>query len=291
MARAAVRAKQQAKLQTAKPARTRGRRRHKGGGNPNQQLFFVRLRRRQRWLYATLAVVFMLGFVGVGVGSGTGGGLQQLYTGLFGGSGGGSVSKAKDEIKKDPAKGYRDLATAYETNGHDVLAMTALQKYLGLKGTDAAAWGELGGLELSQGNTYATQYQSAQQAAQTADPSAPFLPGGTLATAIGTNAAFQGASQTASDRTQILYQKATTAFGTAVTDYQRVTKLRPHSATAYEELATAAENAGSYPVAIAALGKYLKLYPNSPLRKQIETQITKMKQLAKSAPNISTGTG
>src|SRR5262249_10912173 len=58
MARAAVKAKQQAKAkaQPAKPTRVRGRRRRgSGGGNPNQQLFFMRLRRGQKWLYAVLA--------------------------------------------------------------------------------------------------------------------------------------------------------------------------------------------------------------------------------------------
>jgi hypothetical protein len=60
MARAAVKAKQQAKAKAAQPAKTRarGRRRHSGGGNPNQDLFFVRLRRHQKWVYAALAVVF-----------------------------------------------------------------------------------------------------------------------------------------------------------------------------------------------------------------------------------------
>ena len=65
MARAAVKAKQQAKAKAAQPAKTRarGRRRHSGGGNPNQDLFFVRLRRQQKWVYAVLAVVFAFSFV------------------------------------------------------------------------------------------------------------------------------------------------------------------------------------------------------------------------------------
>ncbi|HEY1370120.1 MAG TPA: hypothetical protein VGF23_23540, partial [Gaiellaceae bacterium] len=181
MARAAVKAKQQAKAK-AQPAKTRsrGRRRHSGGGNPNQQLFFVRLRRGQKWLYGLLAVVFAVGFAGIGVGSG-GNGLQDLYTGLFGGGGGSSVSKAQDEIKTHPAKGYRDLATAYESKSDNVHAISALQGYLGLRKKDANVWAELGGLEQMQAQQYATQYQAAQQAAQLADPSTPFQPGGAFA--------------------------------------------------------------------------------------------------------------
>src|SRR6201987_2412644 len=108
MGRAAGKAKQQAtaKAQATARARARGRRRHSGGGNPNQELFFVRLRRHQKGVYAGLAVVFRLSFVLVGVGSGGGGGLSQLYNGLFGGSGGTSISKAQAEIKTNPTKGY-----------------------------------------------------------------------------------------------------------------------------------------------------------------------------------------
>jgi hypothetical protein len=282
MARAAVKAKQQAKAKAhpSKAARKRGRRGHSGGGSANQDLFFVRLRRRQKWIYAFLAVIFALTFAGVGVGSGNGGGLDQLYSGLFGG-GGSSVSKAQDEIKKHPAKGYRDLATAYETKGDNAGAVTALQSYLALKKKDADVWAELGSLELTQAQTAGTQYQAAQQASQLADPSAAFLPGGTLAQAVGTNAAYQNAAQQASAQTSALYTQFTTSLSGAVKDYQQVTKIRPHSSTAFEELATVATNAGSAQVALDAWKQVLKLDPHTAQRKQIEQQI---KQLEKSLP-------
>lgn len=288
MARAAVKAKQQAKAQTAKPTRARGKRRHSSGGNPNQELFFVRLRRHQKWVYATLALVFGLSFVLVGVGSGGNGGLSSLYTGLFGGGGGTSISKAQAELKKDSQKGYRDLATAYETNGNTVLAMSALQSYLALNKKDAASWSELGGLEQSQGSTYAHQYQSAQTAAQNADPSAPFLPGGSLAAAVGPNAAFQGASQKATTGASLLYQKAITAFGQSVTAYRNAVKLKPRSVTALEELATAAENAGNGQLAINSLQRILEVQPSTPLRLQIKAQI---KALKRTLPSSSSSGG
>ncbi|HZT85282.1 MAG TPA: hypothetical protein VE984_07675 [Gaiellaceae bacterium] len=292
MARAAVKAKQQARSKAkvqARPARARGRRRHAGGGNPNQQLFFVRLRRGQKWLYALLAVVFAATFAGVGVGSG-GGSLSQLWTGIFGGGGGSSVSKARAEIKDNPAKGYRDLATAYESSSKNALAINALQSYVGIKKKDANAWAELGSLELTQAQKYATQYRSAQQAAQLADPSAPFLPSGTLATAVGTNAAYQTTSQRASARATQLFQQATGALNAAVTDYQHAAKTRPHDATIREELATAAENAGNYTVAVGAWRAYLRLYPSSPLRAQVEARLKQDKQtLASSSTGSSTG--
>jgi tetratricopeptide (TPR) repeat protein len=295
VARAAVKAKQQAKAkaQPSKAARKRGRRGHSGGGNPNQDLFFVRLRRRQKWIYAFLAVIFAATFAGVGVGSGNGGGLDQLYSGLFG-SGGDSVSKAQNEIRKNPAKGYRDLATAYETNGDNAGAITALQSYLALKKKDADVWSELGGLELTQAQTYLTQYQAASQASQLADPSAAFQPSGTLAQAVGQNAAYQGAAQQAQTQASTLYQQATTSLNSAVSDYQKVTKIRPRSSTAWEELATAATNAGNAQVAVGAWKTVLKLDPHTPQRKQIEGQIKQLKKslpASTSKPKVSSSNG
>ena len=291
MARAAVKAKQQAKA-NAQPAkaRARGRRRHSGGGNPNQELFFVRLRRHQKWIYALLAVVFGLSFVLVGVGSGGGsGGLSQLYTGLFGGSGGSSISKAQDEIKTNPAKGYRDLATAYEQAGHPLLAINALTTYLGLKKNDATSWSELGGLQMSQANTYTTQEQNAQAAAQAADPSAPFLPGGTLGSAVGQNPVYANASQTAAARTSRLYQSATASAAEAVKSYQAAVKIHPRNATYLQLLATAAANARNSQVELDALRGYLKVYPNSPLKSQYEKAIKALEaQVAATAGSTPT---
>jgi tetratricopeptide (TPR) repeat protein len=272
MARAAVKAKQKAKAQPAKAARKRGRRGHAGGGNPNQNLFFVRLRRRQKWLFALLAVVFALSFAAVGVGSGNGGGLDQLFSGLLGG-GGDSVSKAQKLVKKNPVKGYLALATAYQEKGDNPSAITALTSYLALKKKDADHWSELGSLELTQAQTYATQYQDASQAAQLADPSTPFQPGGTLSQAAGTNLAFQGAAQQASTLTSTLYQQATTALTSATTDYQKAATLQPKSTAAWLELASAAQNAGNAKVTLAAFKHVLKIDPHNPNRKAIEKQI------------------
>jgi tetratricopeptide (TPR) repeat protein len=280
MARAAVKAKQQAtaKAQATARARERGRRKHSGGGNPNQQLFFMKLRRGQKWVFVLLAVVFAATFVGVGVGSGSGAGLSQLYTGLFGG-GGSDVSKAKDEIKNNPTKGYLDLARAYETKGQTAQAVSAFQSYLALKKHDANVWGELGGLELSQAQTYATQYQNAQQAAQLADPSQPFQPTGTLSTALGGNPVYSQASQSASTRTTQLYTKATTALNNSVADYKKVTEIRPKDPTGWQQLATAAENAGNYKQAVTGWQNYLKYYPSSPQRSQITARIKQLRKV------------
>ena len=299
MARGAVKAKQQARAKAqpqAGPTKRRGggRKRHSGGGNPNQDLFFMRLRRHAKWAYVGLAVLFAVTFAGLGVGSGSSG-LDQLFSGLniFGGSGGSSVSKALKEVEKNPAsgKGYRDLATAYEQKGDTDGAIRALQSYTSIKKKDTDAFAELGGLLLAQAQNYAGQYQAAAAAQAAAAPSQSFLPTGTFGTAIGTNRIEQAAAQQASGTTNDLYQKAALDFQEAVGAYQAVTKLRPHDANAQFQVASAAQTAGQYDVAVTALKKYLQLNPETAQRAQIEKLIKQLSPASVKPSKKSSSTG
>lgn len=281
MARAAVKAKQaQRKKAAAAPARarSRGRRKHAGGGNPNQKLFFIRMRRSAKPIYVLLAVLFALTFAVLGVGSGQNSGLDQIFSGLFGG-GGSSISKAQHRVDKNPrdAAAYRALATAYEEHGQNAGADGALQTYLTLKKKDAGAWAELGGIETSEAAQFATAYQSAQTAQQLAAPSQAFMPTGTLGTAIGQNKIEQLSASTANSSLTTLYQEGLAKYSDAETAYKNAAQLRPNDPNAQFALATAAQNTGDTTVAVSALQKYLKLYPTSPQRSQIESLI---KQLA-----------
>src|SRR6476659_3731346 len=97
-------------------------RRHKdsGGQRFEDTLFFNRLRKRAKWVFIFLAVVFAGGFVLFGVGSSNVSGLSDIFNGIGGGSSGQpSVSKALKETQKDPknAQAWHNLATAYDTNG------------------------------------------------------------------------------------------------------------------------------------------------------------------------------
>lgn len=282
MARAAVKAKQaqRAKAVPAK-ARPRGRRRHAGGGNPNQQLFFMRLRRRAKWIYFALAVLFAITFAFLGVGSGTNGGLDQLFNNIniFGGGGGSSVSKAQKELRKNPndPKGFRDLATAYESKGDTVDAISALQQYTTLKPKDVKAWTELAGLQATQAQNYLTDYQNAYLARQLAAPSQAFLPTGKLGTAIGTNPIEAAQASQADTTVSDAQQKVQLAYNGTVNSWRELTKLQPKNADAWFELANAAQTAGDTTTAVTGYKKYLALNPGSPNAAQIRALL---KQLA-----------
>ncbi|MGH3010016.1 MAG: tetratricopeptide repeat protein [Gaiellaceae bacterium] len=263
MARAAVKAKQAARAKAAPAKPQRGRRGHAGGGNPNQDLFFSRLRRRQKWVFLAVAIVFAATFVGVGVGSGNGNGLSQLYSGLFGG-GSNAVSKATNEIKTNPRQGYRDLANAYVSQNDLPSAIKALQTYLAIRNTDAGLWTQLGGLEQQQGTTYAQQYQAALQAAQLQAPGLAFTPTGPLATQLGKNPINDYYAQQGSAQTSLYYQQATSSFSSALKDYRHAALIQPRNANLQYLISQVALYSNQNAVAIKALKRFVQIDPRSP---------------------------
>ncbi len=287
MARAAVKAKQKRHQGRTRPpeqaakaqGRPRGRRRHKGGGDPTQRLFFARLRRQAKFMYVLLAVLFAVTFAALGVGSGSAG-LDQLFSGLnvFGGGGGTSIAKAQKEIREHPraAKGYRDLATAYEQKGETANAISALESYTKLRPKDANAFSELASLQMSRAQDLATRYQAAAAEQAAAAPSQPFLPTGKLGAALGANRVEQAAAQRAAEKTADLARRASLSYRAALESYRRVAALRPSDANVQIQLATAAQQAGDNATAIAALKTYLKLNPASPQRAQVERLIKQL---------------
>ena len=288
MARGAVKAKQAQALKggaaKSRKAQPSGRRRHASGGNPNQQLFFSRMRRRAKPMYVILAVLFFLSFAFLGVGSGSNSGLDQLFSGLniFGG-GGSSVSKAQKEVQKHPTdpKGFRDLATAYEGKSDTAGAISALQSYTSLKKKDVAAWNELAGLQQSQAQVFLQAYQDAFNARQAAAPSQLLLPTGKLGKAFGTNPLEQAAAQRADTSVNELSQRTQLAFSDVETTYETVTKLAPKDPNAWFNLAEAAQQAGDNTKAVKGYKTYLKLSPGASTAPQIKQLI---KQLSPPAP-------
>jgi hypothetical protein len=271
MARAAVKAKQAQAAQAQAAAQpSRKHRKHASGGNPNQDLFFSRLRRRQKWVFLLLIIVFAVSFVFLGVGSGSGGGLDQLYNGIFGGND--PVGAAKSEIKTNPAKGYKDLANAYVTKNDLVSAITAMQSYLQIKKTDSSAWTQLAGFEKSQGDTAASEYQQLLQNAQLQAPGTVFQPTGALGTQLGTNPIDQYYSQHDQQLTAPFYQEVIARYNAALTDAQNAAKYASRGSKPDAELAvySIAQLSGNRAAALTALQQYVKLAPHSSNLKQIE---------------------
>jgi tetratricopeptide (TPR) repeat protein len=280
MARAAVKAKQQAKKAQAAPkARARGRRKHASGGNPNQQLFFIRMRRSAKPVYVALAVLFFITFAFLGVGSGTSGGLDQLFSNLnIFKKDNASVSSALKAVQKhpnDPAA-YQKLATAYQAKGDTTHAIDAYQQLTTIKPKDATAWGALGGLQIAQAQDFQNQYSQAYQSQQLAAPSSAFKPTGKLGEALGTNPIETAAASQANTATNDLYSKTLASYQSAVSSYKQLAKLQPHNANAQFQLAQAAQTAGDATTAVAAYKAYLKLNPDTSTAAQIRQLIKQL---------------
>jgi predicted Zn-dependent protease len=286
MARAAVKAKQAERAKVAPPKhRHTGRGRgHASGGNPNQDLFFIRIRRKQKWVFALLAGLFAITFAFLGVGSGSQG-LDQLFNNIniFGGHHGPSVSSAQKEIQRHPTdpKGYRDLATAYEAKGDSASAITALQQYTGEKPKDAAAWSELAGLQATQAQSYLSDYQNAYTALQLAAPSQTFVPTSGKLAPVFSNPIERAQQSSVQDSVSSLQQKVTLAYNGTVSSWQHVVGLQPKNLNAWFQLAQAAQTAGATTTAVAAYKQYLKLNPQSTSAPQIKALI---KQLSPAPP-------
>ncbi|HLX21323.1 MAG TPA: hypothetical protein VKR23_14330 [Gaiellaceae bacterium] len=285
MARAAVKAKQAQAAQSSKAqptkARPHGRRKHASGGNPNQQLFFVRMRRRAKPMYYLLAALFAITFVFLGVGSGTNGGLDQLFNNLnifhHSGTSVSGALKATEKNPKDP-KGFRDLATAYESKNDTLGAIGALQQYTALRPKAVAEWSELGGLEMTNAQALLTEYQDAYTAEQLAAPSQVLSPtsNNPLTKALGTNPIEKVASTGINTEVSTVAQSIEEAYSGAVSAYQTAAKLQPTNANAQFQLAQAAQTANDTSVAVAAYKKFLKLNPDSSTASQVRQLIKQL---------------
>jgi cytochrome c-type biogenesis protein CcmH/NrfG len=242
-------------------------------------MFFPRLRRQAKWMFILLAIVFAVGFVGFGVGSGSTG-IGDLFSNgkIFGLGGNGSssspsVSKAQKEIAKRPndAKGYRDLATAYQGKNENDLAIPPLERYTELKPKDQDALRELGGLYLAQAQAAQTAAQQAQLANPTAVTGQIFQLSGKLGTSIGTDPIQNALSTGVNAAVQEQQAKIQTATQNAISAFKRLTQAAPNDPQAWIDLAQNAQTAGDAATAISAYKRAIKLEPESsdvPLLKQ-----------------------
>ena len=268
MARAAAK-----RRQPTHPHRDDRRHKDSGGQRFEDTLFFSKLRKRAKWVFIFLAVVFGLSFALFGVGSsvGGGGGLQDIFNGIRGGgSGTPSVSKAQKATQKNPkyAVAWKTLATAYYSNGDIPSAISAWTTYTTLRPKDADG---LQSLATDYEQQFSTQTQAAAaaqadaqntQATQFGPP--PTSPLGRALNSVAdpiTQAASLGANQRFNTALQTRQATAQQLEGV----YKKIAVLRkPAEPSDQLLLAQAAQNAGDTAAAIAAYKAFVKLAPDDP---------------------------
>ncbi len=246
------------------------RRRHKdsGGQRFEDTLFFNRLRKRAKWVFVFLIVVFGASFVLFGVGSSSlNGSLADIFNGIRGSGSGPSLSKELKKAQEHPkdAQAWHDLATAYESKGNIEGAIGAWTTYTSLRPKDPEGWSQLANDYATRLNTQAAEYQAALSELQSAQPSSPFAPSSSspLGRGLGSvsDPIADAASSTAQQRASAAANAAQTTADQLVVAYQHVAKLEPTNPSDQLLLADAATKASNTKVAIAAYRAFIKLAP------------------------------
>ncbi len=249
-------------------------RRHKdsGGQRFEDTLFFSKLRKRTKWVFILLALTFGITFVVFGVGSSVGGaGLSDIFNGIRGGgSGQPSVSKAEKATQKDPkdAAAWKTLATAYDSNGDIVSAISAWATYTTLRPKDTDGLQALA-TDYEQQFSNQTQEAAAAQAEAQNTQATQFGPPPTSPLGRALNSVSdpitQAASQSANQRFNTALQTRQATAQQLEGVYKKLAALhKPAEPSDQLLLAQAAQNAGDTAAAIAAYKTFVKLAPDDP---------------------------
>ena len=249
-------------------------RRHKdsGGQRFEDTLFFSKLRKRTKWVFILLALTFGITFVVFGVGSSVGGsGLSDIFNGIRGGgSGQPSVSKAEKATQKDPkdAAAWKTLATAYDSNGDIVSAISAWTTYTALRPKDTDGLQALA-TDYEQQFSNQTQEAAAAQAEAQNTQATQFGPPPTSPLGRALNSVSdpitQAASQSANQRFNTALQTRQATAQQLEGVYKKLAALhKPAEPSDQLLLAQAAQNAGDTATAIAAYKTFVKLAPDDP---------------------------
>jgi tetratricopeptide (TPR) repeat protein len=249
-------------------------RRHKdsGGQRFEDTLFFSKLRKRTKWVFILLALTFGITFVVFGVGSSVGGaGLSDIFNGIRGGgSGQPSVSKAEKATQKDPkdAAAWKTLATAYDSNGDIVSAISAWATYTTLRPKDTDGLQALA-TDYEQQFSNQTQEAAAAQAEAQNTQATQFGPPPTSPLGRALNSVSdpiaQAASQSANQRFNTALQTRQATAQQLEGVYKKLAVLhKPAEPSDQLLLGQAAQNAGDTAAAIAAYKTFIKLAPDDP---------------------------
>ena len=242
-------------------------------------MFFPRLRRHTKWMFVFLALVFGLGFVLFGIGAG-GTGIGDVLRNAGGTSGAPSISDAREQTEKNPqdAEAWRDLSTAYQTDGQTAAAIDALARYTDLRPKDDTALRELAGLYLSRGRERAQAAQLAQYQASFASGGADVLPGlSANGQAVVTDPIAGAVQATHGAVVQDLVSQAQDAYSKAVQTYRELAVVVPNDPNVQLELAQAAEQGGDAQTAIGAYETFLRLAPDDPNAAIVRRQLKQLR--------------
>ena len=248
-------------------------------------MFFPKLRRRARWVFAVIALVFGLGFLVAGVGTGLGSGIGDYISDLFNrqpGTDAPSVENARERLAENPndAQAQLELARALQADGQTDDAILAYERYTTRRPRDTEALRTLASLYGLKSTEAQQRFDAASAEAQEARLGQDFAPTSDFSQAINQNRISEAIAGEAEARAQAAQQEVQ-RFATAQSGiYQRVTLLVDDDPLLWLQFAQAAETAQDYQGAITAYGRFLDLSPDHPSAPQVEERIKLLQSFA-----------
>ena len=257
-------------------------------------MFFPKLRRKAKWVFALLAVAFALAFVVAGVGSGFGSGLGDYLADIFTtqpGTGNTDAAAAREKAVKNP----QDEA-AVESYRESILQDTSLSvdqqiaefnRYLELRPRDTDALQQLAGLYLTKAGAAEQRARAAQQSAASAffvneiqNPSSEF------AQAVGPAPITDQIRTEASTTYAAAITEAQQLYGQEAETWQRVATLQPEEPEVFFQLGRASQQAGNTKEAISAFERYIEIAPEGTNLRELRALVQQLKQeqAAQNAP-------
>jgi tetratricopeptide (TPR) repeat protein len=249
-------------------------------------MFFPKLRRRAKWVFALLAIAFALGFVVFGVGTGVSGtSIGDILQELIGQrSSSTSVDDARKEAFEHPKDADAQLAyaNALQDQGRTREAIAALERYTALKPRDTDTQRQLANLWGSIAAKARQNYDAARADAETVSAAQTFAqPSSNFLKQVEQNAIAQSLSNNANARASAAQSEAQSASIQQQKVYEELTLLVPDDPSLFLSLGIAAQQAGDAKSAIAAYKQFLALAPNDPSAPQVKQQIGLLEQSLK----------
>ncbi len=244
-------------------------------------MFFMRLRRRAKWIFFLLVFAFAFSFLFAGVGSG--GSAGDIVQQLLGMRGTDAVSSAEKEVRDNPksVSAWTRLAQLYsdDADRRDD-AIRAYNKLISLDPKDIGALAQLSALWESITLENWDAYSKVEQ--EISVTSGPGDTGNqTLQNWIGVDplrSSYQNTLLTQAGETYNSYQKAARSWEKVAKKYLEATPKGFQRAPAQLQLGQAAASAGHTAAAIKAYKEFLRLAPNSPYASAVKDTLENLQK-------------
>ena len=253
-------------------------------------MFFPKLRRKAKWVFAFIALAFGLSFVVAGVGSGFGSGIGDYLSELFNRQPGTDVSAsidgARERVEANPqdAEAQMELANALTADGQTAEAITALEAYLELDATNEEALQQLAGLYLIQANEADLRAERARSASGVAFFNVE-LYGNELSQAFGSGPFVELQQQKTSEAYSNAALAAQSSHSQEAGVWEKLVAIRPEDTSYILELGRSKQQANELDGAIEAYERYLEVAPeDDPTAEEVE-QLLDQLRVAQAASN------